>query len=477
MISYNLSSLSKVQYANILAILIFFITLTIEVIAHGFDYIRVLNVANFAIAWFMFINIRKAQTTVRSVARVIKDAEGGFFEGRLTNIRDGGELKALCVNTNNLLDQLECFIREVNTSVEYNTHKKFFRHALKRGLKGSFVQNIERINLAFSAMKENEKLDKLNALSKKLSDLSNDSLSSNLNTIQKDLQDNVSMMEHMSSKVKKISQDSEQSKSSINIIASNIEELIENIAESDRSIKNFSERSKDIENIVAIVQDIADRINLLALNAAIEANRAGEYGRGFAVVAANVRDLSEKTAKATSEISISIQSMKQDITSIEDKSDNISSLAKEVGERVEKFNLVFDRFEKDSKEISIDFNRLEDITFITLTKIDHIAFKASVYNNLSAQKAEQDVLSADGCRVGKWYSNIGTRRFGNMQEFKELKEPHNKVHECIESAISCLKEGKDECINRADEIVEKLQEMEDSSRLLFSLMDKISHHN
>ena len=299
MTSSRISSLSKIQYANILAILIFSVTLTIEVILHGFDYIRVLNIANFAIAWFMFINIRKVQATLNSVAKVTKDAENGFFEGRLTNVKDGGELKELCENTNNLLDQLECFMREVKTSVEYNTHKKFFRHALSEGLRGSFVQNIKRINLAFSAMKENEKLNRLNALAKKLSDMSSDNLTSGLNTMQKDLQDNVSMMGHMSSKVKDISENSEQSRSSISIITSDIEELIENIAESDRSIKNFSERSKDIENIVAIVQDIADRINLLALNAAIEANRAGEHGRGFAVVAANVRDLSEKTAKAT----------------------------------------------------------------------------------------------------------------------------------------------------------------------------------
>ncbi|MDH4100069.1 MAG: methyl-accepting chemotaxis protein [Nitrospirota bacterium] len=73
------------------------------------------------------------------------------------------------------------------------------------------------------------------------------------------------------------------------------------------AMKEISTSSRMIADIIGVIDDIAFQTNLLALNAAVEAARAGEHGRGFAVVAQEVRNLSQRSAKAAKEVSALIQ--------------------------------------------------------------------------------------------------------------------------------------------------------------------------
>jgi methyl-accepting chemotaxis protein len=105
------------------------------------------------------------------------------------------------------------------------------------------------------------------------------------------------------------------------------------------TMKGINASSREISDIIAIIDGIAFQTNILALNAAVEAARAGEQGRGFAVVATEVRELAGRSAQAAKQIntliSASVERVVQGSNQVNEAGATMQELVKSTQEACE----------------------------------------------------------------------------------------------------------------------------------------------
>ena len=77
-------------------------------------------------------------------------------------------------------------------------------------------------------------------------------------------------------------------------------------------VNRLGKRSQAIGQILKVIDEVTDQTGLLALNAAILASQAGEHGKGFSVIAEEIKELAERTAASTQEISGLIAAVQKD---------------------------------------------------------------------------------------------------------------------------------------------------------------------
>jgi methyl-accepting chemotaxis protein len=459
----NLTSFLRLQ-SVLFSLLGILLGVAILIVAPSLIVVAIIAMIGFVglFAWQM-ATISKSTMLVGEALRVSKAVANGYLEDRITNIADNGSVGELCWSINNMLDQLEAFMREVDTAVEYANNSKFFRPALSKGLKGLFGTNMEHINHVIGSMKENHEFHKKNALISSLSKLSSNSLNKNLSGMQEDLSKNTQKINEISKDVEEISKESTAGMENIQTITDDMQKLMQSVANTDSAINQFSNRINEVSSVVGIIKDIAEQTNLLALNAAIEAARAGEHGRGFAVVADEVRKLAEKTQKATSEISSSISVIEQEMADIIDDSSVIAQLSSASNDKVLSFVEIFSKIKEESTRLSKGSKTMEGQIFMALAKIEHIIFKYDTYGFIIQGNISKTIPSDTECRLGIWID-------GKTGVSTELRENHKLLHASIKNALECIKDPS--YYNKSESIYEYYVDMETYCDSMFEAMEK-----
>ncbi|QGU95299.1 methyl-accepting chemotaxis protein [Clostridium bovifaecis] len=130
--------------------------------------------------------------------------------------------------------------------------------------------------------------------------------------------------------------------SAINEISSNVQNVVTSNQVIQSNIEKTRNETKNTDEILQFVANIAQQTNLLGLNAAIESARAGEFGKGFNVVAQEIRKLSASSRDSITQINNVLNSIQSSVADIADKIDRSNEIFDEQVSSIEEITSVIE---------------------------------------------------------------------------------------------------------------------------------------
>jgi len=388
--------------------------------------------------------------------------------------------------SNNLINRIKCFKDEID---EIITTKDFSKNLTQNGSDEiSFIQESvnhlacvanksmqdAKISLEVSDRhsKESEKQLEANKLTLGLTELLNKGAIDGAAEVQSGIFETMQALGVINQKNAQAEEIVANVQSSTQRMSGSLNSISQKMQSSKESSDQLNSSVVEISNVISLIKDISDQTNLLALNAAIEAARAGEHGRGFAVVADEVRKLAERTQRATNEVELNINLLKQNSSSMQEFSEQMNVEVSASMNGLELFMNSLDSLVSSAQYIKHSNKEISNEMFINLAKLDHIVFKFTGYDAVFKDDHNFKFSEHTTCRFGKWYSGDAKEIFGKTSSYAKIDPVHKIVHNRVRTIPSYIEDG---AVKNSAKIILAFSEAENASKDLFKILNTMAH--
>ncbi|RHW39513.1 methyl-accepting chemotaxis protein [Lysinibacillus yapensis] len=348
------------------------------------------------ILYFIIGATRSVNLPTRQLKKLLKQAQQGDFT-QTAKYDSKDELGEVMTSYNLMASEVKELLKTVQQSAaSVDEANDQLQQASERTTKASLHISHDAQDLTKATVRSAEQL--------------------NLNTLS--LQEIAHGVEVISERIDFIEQNIRQTVMEANAGVQFVNVNIEQMNEIEQAVKRANDmmgilvsHSKEIEQVIQIINSIAEQTKLLALNAAIEAARAGEAGKGFSVVAGEVRKLSEQSVDSTKIIeeilkkiqadsTQSVQFMASAIDSVQtgidatnqtaSKFQQIVSAVNEVGPYIGEVATTISSITENTKDVANNSLQLSQVSEENTKMIEQVS--ASTADQLEATRAMHDEI-------------------------------------------------------------------------------------